>query len=62
MIVAADVSTQTALAFVLALVSTAMINVAYLREHDAAAALPALSLRRPLHSVRGDSLLAHSSR
>jgi hypothetical protein len=51
MIVATDVSAQTGLAFVLALVSTAMINVAYLREHDAAAALPALSLRRPLHSA-----------
>ncbi|HET7758883.1 MAG TPA: hypothetical protein VFK62_03090 [Gaiellaceae bacterium] len=51
MILAADVSAQTGLAFVLALVSTAMINVAYLREHDAAAALPALSLRRPLHSA-----------
>jgi len=36
---------------VLALVSTTLTNVAYLREHDAAAALPALSLRRPLHSV-----------
>jgi hypothetical protein len=51
MILAADVSAQTGLAFLLALVSTAMINVAYLREHDAAAALPALSLRRPLHSA-----------
>jgi hypothetical protein len=36
----------------LALASTALTNVAYLREHDAAAALPALSLRRPLHSVQ----------
>src|SRR5690349_496630 len=51
MILATDVSAQTGLAFVLALVSTAMINVAYLRQHDAAAALPALSLRRPLHSA-----------
>lgn len=51
MILAADVTAQTGLAFVLALVSTAMINIAYLREHDAAAALPALSLRRPLHSA-----------
>jgi hypothetical protein len=42
---------QTALALVLALVSTTLINVAYLREHDAAAALPSLSLRRPLHSA-----------
>jgi hypothetical protein len=35
----------------LALASTTLTNIAYLREHDAAAALPALSLRRPLHSV-----------
>jgi hypothetical protein len=46
------VSAQTAIALVLALVSTTMTNVAYLREHDAAAALPALSLRRPLHSAK----------
>jgi len=45
------VSTQTGVALVLALVSTALTNIAYLREHDAAAALPTLSLRRPLHSV-----------
>lgn len=51
MIVAATISAQTGLALVLALVSTALINVAYLREHDAAAALPALSMRRPLHSA-----------
>ena len=51
MIVAADVTPQTGLALVLALASTALINVAYLREHDAAAALPALTLRRPLHSA-----------
>jgi hypothetical protein len=35
----------------LALASTTLTNVAYLRQHDAAAALPALSLRRPLHSA-----------
>jgi hypothetical protein len=46
------VSTQTGVALVLALLSTALTNVAYLREHDAAAALPALSLRRPLHSAQ----------
>jgi hypothetical protein len=45
------VSGQTALALFLALASTTLTNVAYLREHNAAAALPALSLRRPLHSV-----------
>jgi hypothetical protein len=43
---------QAAIALVLALASTALTNVAYLREHDAAAALPALSLRRPLHSAQ----------
>jgi hypothetical protein len=42
----------TAIALPLALASTALTNVAYLREHDAAAELPALSLRRPLHSAR----------
>jgi hypothetical protein len=36
----------------LAVVSTTLTNVAYLREHDAAAELPALSMRRPLHSLR----------
>jgi hypothetical protein len=45
------VSSQTAVALFLALASTTLTNVAYLREHDAAAALPSLSLRRPLHSV-----------
>src|SRR6266516_3729609 len=47
----AGLSAQTVIALLLALASTALTNVAYLREHDAAAALPALSLRRPLHSV-----------
>src|ERR1044071_3684773 len=42
---------QTAIALLLALASTTLINIAYLRQHDAAAALPALSLRRPLHSA-----------
>jgi hypothetical protein len=36
----------------LAFVSAVLINVAYLREHAAAAGLPALSMRRPLQSVR----------
>jgi hypothetical protein len=36
---------------VLALVSTTVTNVGCLHEHDAAAALPCLSIRRPLHSV-----------
>jgi hypothetical protein len=45
------VSVGTAVALVLALVSTTLINLAYLREHDAAAELPVLSMRRPLHSA-----------
>jgi hypothetical protein len=45
-------SAQTAIALFLALGSATLTNVAYLLEHDAAAALPALSLRRPLHSAR----------
>jgi hypothetical protein len=40
------------LGLVLAAVSTTLTNLAYSREHDAAAALPALSLRRPLRSLR----------
>lgn len=43
---------RTAIAIALAIASTTLTNVAYLREHDAAAALPCLSLRRPLHSLR----------
>jgi len=46
------VNLQTGIALLLALASTVLTNIAYLREHDAAAALPALSLRRPLHSVQ----------
>lgn len=44
-------STGIAVAFGLALASTTLTSLAYLREHDAAAAMPALSMRRPLHSV-----------
>ena len=44
-------SIHTALALVLALVSTTFVNIAYLREHDAAAALPVLSMRRPVYSL-----------
>ena len=43
---------STAVGLVLAAISTTLINIAYLREHDAAAALPVLSLRRPLQSAR----------
>src|SRR5436309_5234291 len=35
----------------LAAASTTLTNLAYSREHDAAAALPTLSMRRPLHSL-----------
>jgi hypothetical protein len=45
-------SLDTAIAFVLALGSTTLASLAYLREHDAAAALPALTLRHPLQSLR----------
>jgi hypothetical protein len=43
--------TETVVGLVLAAVSTTLTNVAYSREHDAAAALPVLSMRRPLHSL-----------
>ena len=46
------VNDRTAIAIALAAASTTLTNVAYLREHDAAAALPCLSLRRPLHSLQ----------
>jgi MFS family permease len=49
-------SASTAAAIVLAFASTTLTNIAYLWEHDAAAELPVLSMRRPLHSVR---LLLH---
>lgn len=42
---------QTEIALGLAVASTTLTNLAYLREHDAAAALPCLSMRRPLHSA-----------
>jgi hypothetical protein len=45
-------STNTIVALVLALASTALTNLAYLREHDAATALPALSASHPLRSAR----------
>jgi hypothetical protein len=45
-------NTSTIVALLLALASTVLINLAYLREHDAAAALPVLSIRRPLQSAR----------
>ena len=45
-------SISTAIALVLAVLSATITNLAYLREHDAAAALPVLSMRRPLQSLR----------
>jgi hypothetical protein len=45
------VNAGIAVAIVLAIASATLANVAYVREHDAAAALPRLSLRRPLHSL-----------
>ena len=45
-------NTSTIVAIVLAVASTALTNIAYLREHDAAAALPVLSMRRPVQSAR----------
>lgn len=45
-------TTSFTLALALALASTVLINIAYLRQHEAAAALPVLSMRRPLHAVR----------
>ena len=44
-------NTSIAVALVLALASTVLINLAYVREHDAAAALPVLGIRRPLQSA-----------
>jgi hypothetical protein len=46
------VNTSPALALALALASTVLVNLAYLREHDAAAALPVMCIRRPLQSTR----------
>jgi hypothetical protein len=45
-------SANTVIAIILAAGSTTLTNVAYLREHDAAAALPVLSMRRPIHTVK----------
>jgi hypothetical protein len=42
---------RIAIAIALAIGSTTLANIAYLREHDAAASLPTLSMRRPLWSV-----------
>ena len=44
-------SLSTIIALGLAIASTTLTNLAYLREHDAAAALPVLSMRRPVQSL-----------
>ena len=44
-------SSATLVGLVLAFASAVVINLAYLRQHDAAAELPALSVRHPVHSV-----------
>jgi hypothetical protein len=46
------VSPETGIAVALALASTTLTNVAYLREHDAVAALPELSAVHPLRSAK----------
>jgi hypothetical protein len=46
------VNRETVVGLVLAFASAVVINLAYLREHEAAVDLPALSVRRPLRSVR----------
>src|SRR5579862_9701937 len=43
---------RTVIALVLAAISATLTNIAYSREHDAAASLPCLSMRRPLQSLR----------
>jgi hypothetical protein len=43
---------RIAIALVFAMLSTSLTNIAYMREHDAAAALPRLSVRRPLLSLK----------
>ena len=43
---------STVVGLILALASTTLISLAYLREHGAAAGLPALSLKRPLRSAK----------
>lgn len=42
----------TTVALVLALTSTTLVSLAYVREHDAVGELPPLSLLRPIHSLR----------
>src|ERR1700758_14151 len=43
---------KVGIGLLVALASALLTNLAYLREHDAAAALPVLCMRRPVHSVK----------
>jgi drug/metabolite transporter (DMT)-like permease len=43
---------EAAIGLALALVSTTLVNLAYVREHDAVGELPPLSLSRPLRSLQ----------
>ncbi len=45
-------SPATAAALALAIVWTTLTNIAYQRQHDAAAEMPALAMRRPITSLR----------
>ncbi len=45
-------SVTTSAAILLAVAWTTLTNIAYQRQHDAAAALPSLSMRRPIESLR----------
>ena len=49
---APSVHLRTPVALVLALASTTLISLAYLREHEAVGGLPVLSLRHPVRSLR----------
>lgn len=42
---------RTVVALLFALLSTALTNIAYVREHEAAAAMPELSIKRPRQSL-----------
>ena len=48
---------QTGVGLALALASTTLTSLGYLREHGAAAALPRFSLRRPAQSASGAALV-----
>lgn len=52
LVLASSTGGATVLALLLALASTILVSLAYVREHDAVAGLPALSLRHPVSSLR----------